>query len=385
VNLRHHRSIRPVPGWLAPLLIATTAPPALHDPIPALALPQPVEPRASPPWPELAAVFPGALVFGSGTWLQGRTATTERLLLLEGASLLAIIAGGLVVYETGAARHWAGPAELTIGLGAGTLSASFLANLYATWAPQTGWALPEPKPPLLAASVGYLYAADPQFDDHHFLTTELEAHLGPWHLALDTAHSPAPGNQRIELLAGYRALGQSAPGARAGEGSFLEPQIGFSSHRFDSDGFVSSVLQLGVDSRLDAQQLLPDVQGGFFQAMVGVARQALAFDVPGTQAHDASSMLLLRMGFGLYLGRAAGLLPTGAPASNAGELEFYYDHRRDGFAGGLKTTGPISGFAGHLGLSGEYRFSEAWGLRALAEAGSHWVFGISALLRAGSP
>lgn len=382
---RHYRPSLVAAGSLAPLLIAAAAPPALLEPIPALAAPELIEPRARPPWPELAAVFPGALIFGSGTWLQSRTATSERLLLLEGASLLAIVAGGLVVYETGAARHWAGPAELTIGLGAGTLSASFLANLYATWAPQTGWAGPEPSLPLLRASVGYLYAADPQFDDHHFLTTELDARLGPWHLELDTAHSPDPGNQRLELLAGFRALGQGAPGARAGSSSFLEPQIGFSSHRFDGDGFVSSVLQLAVDSRLDAQQLLPDVQGGFFQAMAGVGRQWLAFDVPGTRAQDVSSLLLLRMGFGLYLGRAPAVLPTGAPALNAGELEFYYDHRRDGFAGGLKTGGPISGFAGHLGLSGEYRFSEAWGLRALGEVGSHWVFGISALLRAGAP
>jgi hypothetical protein len=367
------------------LLLVAAAPPALREPIPALAAPEVVEPRAPPPWPELAAVFPGALIFGSGTWLQGRSATSERLLLLEGASLLAIVAGGLVVYETGAARHWAGPAELTIGLGAGTLSASFLANLYATWAPQTGWAGPEPRLPLLAASVGYLYAADPQFDDHHFLTTELDARLGPWHLQLDTAHSPTPGNQRIELLAGFRALGQGALGARAGASSFLEPQLAFSSHRFDSDGFVSSVLQVAIDSRLDAQELLPDVKGGFFQAMAGLARQWVAFDVPGAPAQDASSMLLLRMGFGLYLGRAPGALPTGAPAPNAGELEFYYDHRRDGFAGGLKTAGPISGFAGHLGLSGEYLFSEAWGLRALGEVGSHWVFGMSALLRAGAP
>jgi hypothetical protein len=116
-----------------------------------------------------------------------------------------------------------------------------------------------------------------------------------------------------------------------------------------------------------------------------VGWQWLAFDVPGAQAHDASSLLLLRMGFGLYLGRARSILPTGSPATNAGELELYYDHRRDGFAGGLKAAGPSSGFAGHLGLSGEYRFSAAWGLRALGEVGSHWVLGISALLRAGSP
>ena len=98
----------------------------------------PPEPRAPSPWPDLAAVLPGVLIHGSGTWLQGRRLTTERLLLLEAAGVLAILAGGLVVYETGAARDIAGPATLLIAAGAGTLSSSLLASLYATWAPRSG-------------------------------------------------------------------------------------------------------------------------------------------------------------------------------------------------------------------------------------------------------
>jgi hypothetical protein len=43
-------------------------------------------------------------------------------------------------------------------------------------------------------------------------------------------------------------------------GSFLEPQLGFSSHRLDGEGFVSSVAEAMVDSRLDPQELLPDVR-----------------------------------------------------------------------------------------------------------------------------
>ena len=51
------------------------------------------------PWPELAAVFPGVLMHGFGTFLQGRQTTSERLLMLEGASLLALAADGRPVWR----------------------------------------------------------------------------------------------------------------------------------------------------------------------------------------------------------------------------------------------------------------------------------------------
>src|SRR5688572_24818398 len=62
--------------------------PALSPP-PVAALP---EPRAPSPWPELAALIPGVLLHGSGTWLQGRTLTSQRLLALEGVGLLGTFA-----------------------------------------------------------------------------------------------------------------------------------------------------------------------------------------------------------------------------------------------------------------------------------------------------
>jgi hypothetical protein len=102
------------------------------------------------------------------------------------------------------------------------------------------------------------------------------------------------------------------------------------------------------------------------------------FDLPGVDAQNATSLLLAHMGFGVYVGQRAAMAPSG------GEFELYYDHRHDGFAGGLKLRGLGSGAAGHLGLAGHYYVSEAWGLRALAEVGSAWVLGLSALLRVGT-
>jgi hypothetical protein len=328
-------------------------------------------------------------VHGSGTWLQGRTKTTERLLLLEGSGLLATFASGAVLFSTGAARNVVAPAALTAVGGVGTFALSLLASWYATWAPYDGWGTPVPRWSLLEASVGYTHVNDPQFEFHHFLTTRLEARIRPdrfspalsWHLGVATAHAPDQGNQRFELLTGlrtvlpYQSSREPDPhGAYVSErfdNSYLEPRVGFIEHRFDGSGFVTRVFQLELEARLDSWRILPDTFNAFFQLGAGWAKQWFAFDLPGVDASNATSLLLAHMGFGAYVGQG-------------GELELYYDHRHDGFAGGLKVSGLGSGVAGHFGLRGEVPISPAWGLRAEAQVGSAWVLGLSALLRVGS-
>jgi hypothetical protein len=343
----------------------------------------PPEPAAAPsPWPELAALLPGLVVHGSGTWLQGRNETSQRLLLLEGSGLLATLASGAVLFRTGAARNLVGPVALTAVAGVGTFSLSLLASLYATWAPRSGLGEPVRRAALLESALGYVYVDDPQFTFRHFLSTRLDARLplaqlgplqqGTLQLGLDTAHAPDRGNQRYALSTGLRLLEQPAA---APDGSYLAPRLGYIEHRFDSSGFVSRVLELELQGRIDLQHVLPDVRGAFFQLAAGWAEQWIVFDLPGVDARDTSSLLLAHAGFGTYLGSAS------TPAS--GELELYYDHRHDGFAGGLKVRGLGSGAAGHFGLRGQAAFGPSWGLRAEAQVGSAWVLGLSAVLRTG--
>jgi hypothetical protein len=341
---------------------------------PASAVPAPsAEPRAPSPWPELAAVVPGVLIHGSGTWLQGRTETSERLLVAEGSGLLATFISGAILFRTGAARNLVGPAALVAVAGVSTFGLSLLSSLYATWAPQDGWGEADPRSALLESSLGYTYVTDPQFAFHHFLTTRVDALLGAEptvHLVLATAHAPDQGNQRYDLSSGLRLLEKRPSAARAPDGTYLEPRLGFSVHRFDSSGFVTRVLELELKARLDSGRLLPDVRGAFFQLGAGWAEQWFAFDLPGVQALNASSLLLAHAGFGVYVRRCA-------------EIELYYDHRHDGFAGGLTANGLGSGVAGHFGLRGQVTVSPRWGLEAETQIGSAWVLGLAAVLRVG--
>lgn len=327
------------------------------------------------PLPEIAAVFPGILLHGSGVWLQRRNVTAQRLALLEGAAVLTLFTSGFVLFQTGAARDVVGPTALGAVAGAGGFGVSFLANLYATWAPRDGLGEPLRQMPLLESSAGYLYVYDPQFEHRHFATAQVLARPGAWRLLANVAAAPGQENQRIELGAGYRVLGVRGWGeARARDGSYLEPRIAISQHRFEREGFSSRVIELAVEGRLDVDRYLPDVRGAFFQGEAGYAEQQFQHDLAGPDPTTWTSLLLAHLGFGVYLGNRA-------DAQTGGEVQLYYDHRHDGFAGGLKVNGLGSGPAGHFGILASYSLSPQWGLRLRTEAGSAYTLGVDAVMR----
>ncbi len=345
-------------------------------PPPAPVPPRP-EPRAPSPLPELASIFPGFILHGSGVWLQHRNQTAQRLLMLEGASVLATFTGGLVLFTTGAARDLVGPTALVAVAGVGTFAVSFLANVYATLAPPEGLGEPLGQLPLIDASAGYLYVYDPQFAYRHFATSRTSAFLAEWHVLADVAVALDHDNQRLQLGAGYRLLGAGGPGASpAGDGSYLEPRAAVTLHRFEGDGFNSRIIELALEGRLDVERYLPDVRGAFFQGEAGWASQVFVNHIPGPNPTTSTSLLLAHVGFGMYLGNR-GDRRTG------GEAELYYDHRHDGYAGGLKVNGLGSGVAGHLGVRGSYQLTSRWGLRARAEAGSAYLLGLDLVVRGG--
>jgi hypothetical protein len=342
----------------------------------ARAEPEP-EPLVPAPWPQIASVVPGVLIHGSGTFLQGRTQTTNRLLLMEGTGVGLTLIGGVALFTTGAARRVVGPAALTAITGVNLFALSLLSSLYASAAPREGLGVPRRELALLESSLGYLYVYDPQFAFHHFATLDVDARVGPWHLAADSAVAPRQGNSRWKLEGGYRFLGPRGPREpMASDGSYLELELGFGDHYYGEDEFTSRVLELVLEARIDSQRYLPDVRGAFFQLGAGLAKQWLLFDLPGEDQSDDTSLLLAHFGFGMYLGDAA---------MQGGELELYYDHRHDGFAAGLKVNGLGSGVAGHFGLRGSYTIGPEWAVSAMTEIGSAWLLGTSVTWRTDGP
>jgi hypothetical protein len=323
--------------------------------------------------PEIAAVFPGIFIHGAGPWLQRRNQTAERLMLLEGATVLATLTSGVVLFQTGAARDVVGPTALVGAAGVSGFAVSFLANVYATWAPEDGFGQPLRRSPLLESSLGYFYVYDPQFEYRHFAAAEVSGRLAAWHATV--AAAIGQNNQRLKIGAGYRLLGPRGRGAGpALDGSYLEPRLAYTHHDFDSDAFSSQVYELALEGRLDLDRFLPDVRGAFFEAEAGWAKQVFHHELPGSDPNTWTSLLLARMAFGLYLGNRRS-------EAAGGEAQVYYDHRHDGFAGGLKVNGLGSGPAGHFGLLASYQFAPLVGLRLRAEAGSAYIIGLDWVTR----
>jgi hypothetical protein len=63
----------------------------------------------------------------------------------------------------------------------------------------------------------------------------------------------------------------------------------------------------------------------------------------------------------------------------------FYDHRHDGYAGGLLMPGLGSGVAGQLGVRGRWFFDERYGIAAEGMFGSAIVAGASLVVRDLSP
>jgi hypothetical protein len=85
-------------------------------------------------------------------------------------------------------------------------------------------------------------------------------------------------------------------------------------------------------------------------------------------ATESDSMLLMRIGFGVFIG-------------DGGSWTLYYDHRHDGYAAGMKMHGIASGMLGHVGTALQYYVSSEWGVGIRAESGSAHVVGVSLLFR----
>lgn len=230
--------------------------------------------------------------------------------------------------------------------------------------------------PLLETRMGYLRVADAQFSHRNFLVTGIDAYPQGWHLGFRGDFAPGQENQRWQGVLGRRVWGVRGPQVQK-DGSYLELQVGHSEHRFSGEQFVSRTTEMLATGRLDLQRYLPEVRGAFVQSAAGYARQQIVFEPLDDSDAVDTSLLLMHMGFGVYWGNRSW-------DAMGGEVEGYYDHRHDGFVGGLKVRGIGSGALGHFGIRARFRASPRWGLSVQTEAGAAWTWTANLLMRVGA-
>jgi hypothetical protein len=324
-----------------------------------------------------AAVVPGLLVHGAGHYVAGEKRTAGRLLLIEGTGIAAATSSVLALGATGAARYLAAPLIASLVGGVGLFAVSGLADIYGVLAPPGGTGAAPRTAPIVTAAFGARYLHDPHASYHRLLGAALDVRAGALRLSPSAWVAEADANHRLRAEIAYRVAGPRAslPGgatADASDGSYLDIVLGGTEDRHAARGFTMRGAEVALAGRLDLGRVGPTLAGSFAEGALGAALASYRYD--GVAARDRDEVLLARFGFGIYLGRLPG---------PAGELSLYYDHRHDGYAGGLVTRGIGSGLAGAFGLDATFFPVSRWGVRLEAQAGSALLAGVGIVHRYG--
>lgn len=312
-----------------------------------------------------AAIVPGAIVRGAGSWVVGEKRAAKRLFWANAVGIGLLGGGGLAVGVTGGNEYFlpgvplmlAGAAlvfptwfsDIAVAAGAGPLSPGAPQAL-APWSVELGTVvLHDPFRNTGLARVG--------------ATLEL-GRLGLGGLALVGAEGDL---WQGEIAARWRIIGAGASGSAIDDGSRLVVRTAGRVRRDDDDDVTLSTLDVELLARVDMDHIDPTLRGTFLEASAGVGVERVGYPM---DRHDTDSLLLGHFAWGVYLGYT-------------GELRVYYDHRRDSLAGGLPAW-RAAGFLGSVGAAAQLRVGARWSVHPELQIGNAWV-GTFAIRYAGGP
>ncbi len=316
-------------------------------------------------WPTVVAVVPGVLFHGSGLWLAGDSKTAWDLARIQGVGLVVTTLGLIALYGTGASRRTIGLIAYPTLLGLDAFIAPWFADIYgsAVGGRHAGARL---RLPLVEARAGYTYVHDPVFDYTSFAYAEAKLRVEPMRFKPQAWIALDSDTQRLRLEITGRFFGpRDSQRALRDDGSFLDLESAITYHNDGTQGFQTMVLETQLSGRYDMVRLSPTLRGSFFDLSVGVGGQLFEYNAIDTgMGEDVDGLLLMRTGYGVYLG------PSG---NHYGEAEIYYNHRHDDFAAGMLLGTNVDGLLGHVGAQGFYYLTRHWGAFADFRVGSAYV------------
>ena len=317
----------------------------------------------------LATTVPGALLHGTGHFVIGRREAAYRLLAVQGIGLGMLVLAGIPVVATAANRYITREAAVVGALGVGLWAITWQADIYGAIVPIEARGEAQRTLSPIEAELGYRYVHDPRFAYANFAYSALEYRTGGLRLRPSTMVALDDGNRRVRMLAGYRFFGPREGGRPALDGTHFELQLAGTHHAYKREGFATFTPEVFATGRLDLHRLHPDLTGMFGELGVGFGLQL--FDIGDLPlGHDVESLLLVRMGWGFYLG---------GPDAPMAEVFSYYDHRHDDYVGGFNEQS--IGIPGHIGFSGKSWLHDNVGLSAIFEAGAAIMAGASLTFR----
>ena len=348
----------------ADVLRANEPPPAADSPpaavVPADRIDAPA-PRAKAPPSKLrrlaaigAAIVPGLVIRGAGSYVLGERRTARRLLATGAAGLSAAIVGALPVALTRANENFVWPGVPLAVAGFGVYLPTWFADIWVAAGGDRVEGGPRGTPPWsLELGTTWLHDA---YRERALAGAAARLELGRLGLGAGTLLDAQGDSRTGQLEVRWRLFGAPAANRPIDEGSRLYMRAGGRLHRDDPDDVTLATVELEVVLRGELRHLDPLLAGTFLELSTGLGVERAAY---ARDTHDVSSILLGRFAWGAYLGRR-------------GEAMLFYDHRREHLAGGLWTW-RASGFVGSFGATAQLAVAGPWAVRAELEVGSAWV------------
>lgn len=298
-----------------------------------------------------AAVVPGILLHGTGSYLVSERGVAKRLALMEGAGIAAMIAGGLPTGISGG-NPYTIPFVPLLTTGTGLFLSSWFTDIWVA----AGGPTPDPRAAApWSIELGSTYLRD-AYRHRLFATAAGRIELGrATILARGMQHAGGDASEAA-LGAEVRLLGPAANGRFVLDTTRLAVRATGRYRDDDIDRVAVATGELELAARYDHRRIAAPLAGTFTDVSVGVARERAHYDPGG---REASTLLLATFAWGMYL-------------RDLGELRVFYDHRRDSLAGGLQ-AGRAAGFIGSFGTALDLRVWGPWAARAELEYGSGWV------------
>jgi hypothetical protein len=361
----------PGPPAAAPPAIPLAAPvpaagagiaPAGSEPAPPSAAPRPAISGHRRALAIGAAIAPGLVIRGAGSFVARERPAARALLLLGGLGAAAATAGAAALGASGAQGTVTAIGSPLVVLGVGAFVQSWLGDLWVAAGAARAAGTAQATPPW-SLEVGGTWLRDP-YRDRGLARSGATVEWG--RLRGAAAALLGPGTRTVELAGHVRALGAPAGADPLHDGSRALARATARSYRDEADRFELATVELELAGRLDLRRVHPALAGAFLDLAAGAGAERATY--PGG-ASDLDAVMLLGFAWGAYLG-------------DRGAARVRYQHRRDDLAGGIYAQ-RASGFLGSVAGDAEVRIAGRWGARAELIVGNAWVTTVALQYRGG--
>ena len=304
-----------------------------------------------------AAVFPGLILRGAGSWVVGEKRAAKRLAKgALGSLLVAGATGGLIAFTN--ASPYTMPVMPIVLTGVGGLLTSWVEDIWIAAGGAAVTAGPRATP-RWSVEAGETWQHDAYRER---LLQRAAATVWVGRAGASGSAFVDTGGASWLVLADLRArvIGDSACG------NCLFVRAGGRLQRDRDDRVTQLVGEIEVQARIGLARFDRAFKSSFVELSTGLGANRVTY---ASMVSEIDSLLLGGFAWGSYV--------------PGGEVRVYYDHRRDGLAGGIDAW-RASGFIGSFGAAADLNVSGPWALRGELQIGNAYLTTLAVAYRGGA-